>query len=68
MLHGLAKEGAAPRHFLYTTKNGVPIVALVLGFNLVGFLPLLKLSSGAGPIYTWINLMTGVSTFITCKS
>lgn len=64
-LYGLAKEGAAPKIFMYTLKNGVPIVALVT-FHLVGFFSLLNLSSGAGRVYTWVTSMTGVATFITC--
>ncbi|RDW81394.1 uncharacterized protein DSM5745_04951 [Aspergillus mulundensis] len=66
-LYGLAKEGAAPRIFLYTMRNGVPIVAL-LTFHVVGFLSLLNLSSGAGKVYTWVTSMTGVATFITWSS
>lgn len=66
-LYGLAKEGAAPQIFLRTINNGVPIVALVV-MNLVGFLSLLNLSSAAGTIYRWIVSMTGVATFMTCKS
>ena len=65
-LYGLAQEGAAPRIFLYTTNKGVPIVALVT-INLIGFLSLLNLSSGAGTIYAWIVSMIGLATFITCK-
>ncbi|CAI7595362.1 unnamed protein product [Penicillium bialowiezense] len=63
-LYGLAKEGAAPKVFLYTLKNGSPIVALV-AFHVLGFLSLLNLSSGAGVVYTWVVSMTGVATFIT---
>ncbi|OJJ64080.1 hypothetical protein ASPSYDRAFT_192134 [Aspergillus sydowii CBS 593.65] len=66
-LYGLAKEGAAPKIFMYTLKNGVPIVALVT-FHLVGFFSLLNLSSGAGRVYTWVTSMTGVATFITWAS
>jgi amino acid transporter len=65
-LYGLAQEGAAPRIFLYTTNKGVTIVALVT-INLIGFLSLLNLSSGAGTIYAWIVSMIGLATFITCK-
>ncbi|CAG8943060.1 unnamed protein product [Penicillium salamii] len=66
-LYGLAKEGAAPKIFLYTMKGGTPIVALVT-FHLLGFLSLLNLSSGAGVVYTWVISMTGVATFITWAS
>ncbi|KAL2843146.1 amino acid permease-domain-containing protein [Aspergillus pseudoustus] len=66
-LYGLAKEGAAPRVFLRTLPNGIPIVALVT-FHLFGFLSLLNLSSDAGKVYTWVTTMTGVATFITCSS
>ncbi|KAF6825634.1 amino acid permease [Colletotrichum plurivorum] len=63
-LYGLAQAGQAPKVFGWTTKNGVPIVALVF-MNLIGFLSLLNLSAGAGVVYTWIVSMTGVATFIT---
>ncbi|KAL4899788.1 hypothetical protein BDW74DRAFT_188931 [Aspergillus multicolor] len=66
-LFGLAREGAAPRIFLYTIRNGVPIVAL-LTFHLVRFTSLLTLSSCAGKVYTWVTSMTGVATFITWSS
>lgn len=65
-LYGLSKEGAAPKVFLYTLKNGSLIVALVV-FYALGFLSLLNLSSGAGVVYTWVVSMTGVATFITCQ-
>ncbi|KAF6804159.1 amino acid permease [Colletotrichum musicola] len=63
-LYVLAQAGQAPKIFGWTTKNGVPIVALVF-MNLIGFLSLLNLSAGAGVVYTWIVSMTGVATFIT---
>lgn len=65
-LYGLAQEGAAPRIFLHTTKQGVPIVSLVT-INLMGFLSLTNLSSGAGTVYTWIISMIGLATLITCE-
>ncbi|KAJ0328447.1 hypothetical protein COL922a_013213 [Colletotrichum nupharicola] len=64
MLYGLAQEGQAPKTFAWTNKNGVPVVSLVV-MNLIGFLSLLNLSSGAGVVYTWIISITGVATFIT---
>ncbi|KAM5363531.1 hypothetical protein ACJZ2D_011974 [Fusarium nematophilum] len=63
-LYGLAHEGLAPKIFCWTNSRGVPVYSLVL-MNLMGFLSLLNLSSGAGVIYTWIVSMTGVATFIT---
>lgn len=66
-LVGLASQGQAPAIFARTTEGGVPIYALVT-MNLVGFLSLLNLSSGAGHLYSWIVSMTGVATFITCES
>lgn len=30
ILHGLAVRGQAPRFILYTTKNGLPIVAVII--------------------------------------
>lgn len=66
-LYGLADEGLAPKIFRWTNKRGVPVYSLVF-MNLIGFLSLLNLSSGAGVVYTWIVSMTGVATFITCES
>lgn len=66
-LVGLASQKQAPAIFAKTTEGGVPIYALVT-MNLVGFLSLLNLSSGAGHLYSWIVSMTGVATFITCES
>lgn len=66
-LVGLASQGQAPAIFAKTTEGGVPIYALAT-MNLVGFLSLLNLSSGAGHLYSWIVSMTGVATFITCES
>ncbi|UPK94841.1 hypothetical protein LCI18_005776 [Fusarium solani-melongenae] len=63
-LYGLAVEGLAPKIFAWTNSRGVPAYSLVL-MNLIGFLSLLNLSSGAGVVYTWIISMTGVATFIT---
>lgn len=65
-LYGLAQEGQAPKIFAWTNKNGVPVVSLAV-MNLIGFLSLLNLSSGAGVVYTWIISITGLATFITCK-
>ncbi|KAL6359820.1 hypothetical protein LRP88_07244 [Fusarium phalaenopsidis] len=66
-LYGLAVEGLAPKIFAWTNSRGVPAYSLVL-MNLIGFLSLLNLSSGAGVVYTWIISMTGVATFITCPN
>lgn len=66
-LYGLAAEKQAPAIFGRTNKHGVPVYAYIF-MNLIGFLSLLNLSAGAGPVYRWIVSMTGVSTFITCKS
>ncbi|KAJ4327759.1 hypothetical protein N0V84_001868 [Fusarium piperis] len=63
-LYGLAVEGLAPKIFAWTNSKGVPAYSLVL-MNLIGFLSLLNLSSGAGVVYTWIISMTGVATFLT---
>ncbi|KAI9172813.1 amino-acid permease [Paramyrothecium foliicola] len=65
-LVGLASQGQAPKFFARTNSRGVPVIACVV-VNLIGFLSLLNLSSGAGKLYTWIVSMTGVATFITCK-
>ncbi|KAF5599085.1 amino acid permease [Fusarium pseudocircinatum] len=63
-LYGLAIDGLAPKIFCWTNSRGVPAYSLLL-MNLIGFLSLLNLSSGAGVVYSWIVSMTGVATFIT---
>ncbi|KAH7121529.1 amino acid permease-domain-containing protein [Dactylonectria macrodidyma] len=50
-LYGLADEGLAPKIFRWTNKRGVPVYSLIF-MNLIGFLSLLNLSSGAGVVYT----------------
>ncbi|KAF4979777.1 hypothetical protein FZEAL_4081 [Fusarium zealandicum] len=63
-LVGLASQGQAPKVFAWTNNKGVPVYSLIF-MNLIGFLSLLNLSSGAGKLYTWIVSMTGVATFLT---
>ncbi|KAM0229000.1 hypothetical protein ACHAPO_010275 [Fusarium lateritium] len=63
-LVGLASQGQAPKIFAKTNGRGVPVWSCVF-MNLIGFLSLLNLSSGAGKLYSWIVSMTGVATFIT---
>lgn len=66
-LYGLSAQGQGPAIFAKTNGRGVPLYAYIF-MNAIGFLSLLDLSAGAGTLYQWIFNMTGVATFITCKS
>ncbi|KAF4538849.1 General amino acid permease [Lasiodiplodia theobromae] len=57
-LHGLASNGHAPKIFLKTTKNGVPIYSLGVALAF-GCLAYLKLNSGTMQVLNWfVNLVT----------
>ena len=62
-LYGLALRGQAPKFFAKTTKNGLPITALM--FPTV-FMPLcfLALGSGAATVLNWFSNLTALSGFI----
>ncbi|KAF7595573.1 hypothetical protein BBP40_005608 [Aspergillus hancockii] len=63
-LYGLAQNGHAPKIFGKTTKNGVPIYALIVALAFA-CLSYLKLGSGSVQVLTWLtNLITG-GTLVT---
>jgi amino acid transporter len=62
-LLSLAKLGRAPAIFARTSKNGVPIYAVVFS-NFLGLLALLNYTAGAGHVFTYLVDIGGAATFI----
>nr|OQO16864.1 hypothetical protein B0A51_16529 [Rachicladosporium sp. CCFEE 5018] len=60
----LSKSGGAPRFLSYTTRRGVPVLAILLT-NLFGALSLLNLSTGAAAAYSYIVNLSGVASAAT---
>ncbi|KAH8895605.1 hypothetical protein GQ53DRAFT_744153 [Thozetella sp. PMI_491] len=58
-----AKEGRAPRFLAKTTKNGVPVNAIVFT-NLFGLISLLNISENAGNVFTYLLDISGGAAFI----
>ncbi|THH11561.1 hypothetical protein EW145_g583 [Phellinidium pouzarii] len=62
-IYGLALAGNAPRIFAYTTKRGLPLVAIVF-CSLFAFLAYMGISSGSGKVFNWFVNMTAVSSMM----
>ncbi|THH11555.1 hypothetical protein EW145_g585 [Phellinidium pouzarii] len=63
-IYGLALSGNAPKIFSYTTKRGLPLVAL--GFCAsFSFLAYMGVSTGAGKVFQWFVNMTSVAGLMT---
>ncbi len=62
-LVSLAKLGRAPKFFAKTTKNGVPVNAILFS-NLLGLLSLMNITAGAGQVFTYLVDISGCATFI----
>jgi len=62
-LVSLAKLGRAPKIFGKTTKNGVPVYAILFS-NLLGLLSLMNITAGAGQVFTYLVDISGAATFI----
>ncbi|VDB94649.1 unnamed protein product [Peniophora sp. CBMAI 1063] len=63
ILYGLAIRGQAPKIFTYTTKNGLPLLAVLFCccFSLLSFM---NHSSGATNVFNWfVNLSTTAGFF-----
>lgn len=58
-----AKSGLAPRFLAKTTKNGVPVNAIVLT-NLFGLISLLNISENAGNVFSYLLSISGSAAFI----
>lgn len=63
----MAQDRTAPKFLAYTTKKGVPVLAIVFT-NLFGALSLMNISTGAGKAYSYIVNLSGVSTFLVWGS
>ncbi|KAI5120929.1 hypothetical protein M0805_002909 [Coniferiporia weirii] len=59
-IYGLALAGNAPKIFAYTTKKGLPLVAILFS-SAFAFLAYMSVSSGAGNVFNWFVNMTAVS-------
>ncbi|KAI0034483.1 general amino acid permease 1 [Vararia minispora EC-137] len=64
ILYGLALRGQAPKIFTYTTKQGLPIVAVVV-CSLFGFLSFMNLSNGAQQVFNWFVNLSTIAGFFT---
>ncbi|RDL33900.1 putative Arginine transporter [Venustampulla echinocandica] len=64
ILVGLAHEGMAPRFFKRTSKQGVPIAA-VLFTAAFGLLAFLNLSNNGATVFDWLLNISSVAGFIT---
>lgn len=58
-----AKAGRAPAILAWTSKNGVPVPAIVFT-NLIGLLSLLNISENAGNVFTYLLDISGAAAFI----
>ncbi|KAI1814865.1 amino acid permease/ SLC12A domain-containing protein [Poronia punctata] len=62
-LVALANQGRAPRFFAATSKNGVPVRAIVFS-NTLGLLALLNIASSPGKVFGYLISISGAATFI----
>ncbi|KAI0035884.1 general amino acid permease 1 [Vararia minispora EC-137] len=67
ILHGLAVRGQAPRFLLYTTKAGLPIVA-VFASCLFAPLAFMNLSAGSTTVFNWFVSLATVGGFFCWAS
>ncbi|GFZ49100.1 hypothetical protein JCM24511_06850 [Saitozyma sp. JCM 24511] len=63
-LYGLAIRGQAPKIFAKTTKNGLPIYALILPTVFMS-LSYMALGAGASTALNWLSNLTSLAGFIT---
>ncbi|KAI0096708.1 amino acid permease/ SLC12A domain-containing protein [Nemania sp. FL0031] len=62
-LVALAHQGRAPRFFAKTTKNGVPVRAIVFS-NTLGLIALLNIASSPGKVFGYLVSISGAATFV----
>ncbi|KAI0514978.1 amino acid permease/ SLC12A domain-containing protein [Xylaria bambusicola] len=62
-LVALAQQGRAPRFFAHTSKNGVPVRAIVFS-NTLGLLALLNVASSPGKVFGYLISISGAATFV----
>ncbi|CAK5262598.1 unnamed protein product [Mycena citricolor] len=63
-LYGLAAAGNAPRIFLKTLKNGLPIASLVF-CSLFTSLAYMGVKAGSGKVFGWFSNMTSIAGLMT---
>jgi len=63
-LYGLAVAGNAPRIFLKTLRNGLPLTSII-ACSLFGLLAFMDVKDGSGKVFTWFSNMTSVAGLIT---
>ncbi|KAJ7067987.1 amino acid permease [Mycena amicta] len=63
-LYGLAAAGNAPKIFLKTLPNGLPVVSLVF-CSLFSTLAYMGVKSGSGKVFGWFANMTSVAGLMT---
>lgn len=59
-IYGLALSGNAPKVFVHTLKNGLPLIAIVF-CTLFAFLAYMGVNDGSGKVFNWFVNMTAVS-------
>ncbi|KAF8621819.1 hypothetical protein AX15_007489 [Amanita polypyramis BW_CC] len=62
ILYGLALRGQAPKVFVYCTKSGLPIIA-VLTASCFGFLSFMSVSNGSATVFNWFVYLSTTGGF-----
>ncbi|KAI0429357.1 amino acid permease/ SLC12A domain-containing protein [Xylaria sp. FL1042] len=62
-LVALANQRRAPRFFAKTSKNGVPVRAIVFS-NTLGLIALLNVASSPGKVFGYLISISGAATFV----
>ncbi|KAI1422480.1 amino acid permease/ SLC12A domain-containing protein [Xylaria sp. FL1777] len=62
-LVALASQGRAPRFFAKTSKNGIPVRAIVFS-NTLGLIALLNIASSPGKVFGYLVSISGAATFV----
>ncbi|KAJ7638524.1 amino acid permease [Roridomyces roridus] len=63
-LYGLAAAGNAPKFFMKTTRNGLPLPALLF-CSLFSLLAFMGVKSGSGKVFGWFSNLTAVAGLMT---
>ncbi|KAJ7507461.1 amino acid permease [Mycena galericulata] len=63
-LYGLAAAGNAPRIFLITLPNGLPVVSLTF-CSVFASLAYMSVTSGSGKVFGWFSNMTAIAGLMT---
>lgn len=63
-IYGLALVGNAPKLFTYTTRRGLPLIAITV-CSVFSFLAYMGASSGSGTVFQWFVNMTSIAGLMT---